>query len=213
MNSWSEQWCSAPPPPPPPGTVLLWELIRLRSTLEGITIYKENSSCRNHKSTKRDKQQFRFLYNKTFLGYCLYLITKEIPQMHRVQKILHKIHSFRSDREGKGKMSMTCLDGIRETTTDLCYRHIDFAVCFLNLVDKIIWIRKDSISIYWFRSDQQDSTSRFRSVQCLSDRSNVSSLWTLKNVCLSLPAASDWLLISSKVEYKQFLATPMNYNM
>ena len=34
-------------------------------------------------------------------------------------------------------------------------------VCFLGFVDEMIWIRKDSIYISWFRSDQQDSTSRF----------------------------------------------------
>ena len=39
-----------------------WDLLR-----KEIAVYEENSSCRNHKNTKRDKQHFRFLYNKTFL--------------------------------------------------------------------------------------------------------------------------------------------------
>ena len=64
-------------------------------------------------------------------------------------------------------MSLIYSDDIRETITDLCYRHIDLAVCFIGFADKIIWIRKDFISISWFWSNQQDSTSRFRSVRCL----------------------------------------------
>ena len=50
-----------------PRMVLMWELIRLGSMPKGIAIYEENSSSRNHKDTKRDKQHFWFSYNKTFL--------------------------------------------------------------------------------------------------------------------------------------------------
>ena len=151
--------------------------------------------------------------------------------MHRVQKKSLEIHLFdwESPRE-KGVISLIYSDNIRETTTDLCYRHIDFAVCFLGF-DKIIWICKDSISIFWFWLDQQDSTSRFRSIRCLCftvekmclpcwllenvglwPPKNV-SLWLLKIVGLSLTTASDWLLISSKAKKRQFLALPMNYDI
>ena len=66
--------------------------------------------------------------------------------MCRVQKRLHEVHLFGQKVTEREKES----DGIRETTTDLCYRYINLKVCFLGFVDKIIWIRKDSISISWF---------------------------------------------------------------
>ena len=109
--------------------------------------------------------------------------------MHKVQKIYTKFtRSIGSNRE-KGGISLIYLDDIRETTTDLHDRHIDLAVSFLGFVDKIIWIRKDSISISWFWSNQQDSTSRIRSVWCLSLTAGkcLSSLLTAKK-CLSLTA-------------------------
>ena len=79
--------------------VQLWELIWLGSMPKGIAIYEENSSCHNHKDAKRNTLHFWFLYNKTFFffffkGYCLYLTTKEITKMCRVQKRLLEIHLF-----------------------------------------------------------------------------------------------------------------------
>ena len=101
-------------------------------------------------------------------------------------------------------------------TTDLCYRHINLeGFFFLGFVDEIIWICKDSISISWFWSDQQDSTSRFRSVRrpyltaqnvCLPSRPSSSPrpknvyLWPPENVGLSLTAASDWLSLVSSAD-------------
>ena len=89
--------------------VQLWELIRLGSMPKGIAIYEENSSFHNHKDIKRNKQHFWFLYNKTFFkGYCLYLATKEITKMYRVEKRLHKIHLFgwKGQKERKGEISL-----------------------------------------------------------------------------------------------------------
>ena len=161
--------------------VQLWKLIRLGSMPKGIAIYEENSSCHNHKDTKRNKQHFWFLYNKTFFFFFFFF--KAIVFIS-LQKKLQKCVEYKKgymrftclvgrDRERKGEISLNYSDDIRETTTDFCYGHIDLVVCFLGFVDKIIWIHKDSISISWFWSDQQDSTSRFRCVQCLSDCLNV----------------------------------------
>ena len=90
--------------------------------------------------------------------------------------------SDESDREGKVRMNLIYLGGLRETTTDLCYRYISLKVCFLGFVDQIIWIRKDSISISWFWLDQQDSTSHFRCVRrfCLTAQKYLFSLRTLR---------------------------------
>ena len=69
--------------------------------------------------------------------------------MRRVQKGYTRFtRSVASDRVRKrsGK-NLIYLDGIRETTTDLCYRYINLNVCFLGFVDRIIWIREDFISI------------------------------------------------------------------
>ena len=50
-------------------------------------------------------------------------------------------------------------EGVRGTTKDPCLLYLN--VCFLDFVNKIIWIRKVSIFISWFLSDQHDSQSRF----------------------------------------------------
>ena len=136
---------------------------------------------------------------------------KEITYMRSVQKKrLHEIHSFgwKWQREKRSGKNLIYLDGKRETTTDLYCRYVNLKVCFLGFVNKIISIRKDSISISWFWSDQQDSTTPFRSVWrfCLiaqnvcipsglrgSFLSKNAYLWPLKNVGLSLTAASNWL--------------------
>ena len=113
------------------------------------------------------------------------------------QKKLHKCVEYKkrytrftcsvgSDREGKDETSLIYSDGIRETTTDLCYRHIDLAVCFLAFVDKIIWIFKDSISISWFWSDLWGSTSRFCSIRSLYLIAPMSVFPLDSEKCLSL---------------------------
>ena len=117
-------------------------------------------------NTKRDKQHFWFSYNKTFKAINF---TSPQKKLHKSIAYKKKVTQYslvrvKRDRVRKGRMNLIYLDGIRETTTDLCYRHINLKVCFLSFVDKIIWIRKESISISWFWLDQQDSTSHFHSV-------------------------------------------------
>ena len=201
-------------------TVQLWELIRLGSTPKRIPIYEENSSCHNHKNTKRDKQHFRFSFHKTFLRILSYLATKEITYMCSIQKngYTRFTLSDESDREGKGRMNLIYLGSLRETTMDLCYRYINLKVYFFGFVDKIIWIHKDSISISWFWLDQQDSTSHFHSVRCFClTAQNVCLpsglcgsflpknvyLRPPKNVCLSLTVALNWHSISLPTTYME----------
>ena len=131
--------------------------------------------------------------------------------MRRVQKRLHEIHSFGWKwQRGKKAERVIYLDGIRETTTDPCYRHIDLEVYFLGFVGKIIWIHNNSISISWFWSDKQDSTSRFRNVQslCLTTQLSVFPLDSAEK-CLSLtaekmlvsPSADDCFSSGTKNEF------------
>ena len=110
-------------------TVLLWQMIRLGSTPEGIAICEENISCRNHRDTKRNKQHCRLLYDNIFFKTIVFISPQK--KLHKCieynkEKWSHEIHSF--DREPlrvKDGISLIYLDDIRETTTDLCHRNID----------------------------------------------------------------------------------------
>ena len=132
--------------------VLLWELIRLCST---PLFTKKIVPVATTRTQKETSNTFKAIVSP--------------------QKKLHKCVEYK-----KGYTRFTCSVGSdrkkkRRNQSNLSRRYkgdnygslLLLAVCFLGFVDKIIWIRKDSIFISWFWSDQQDSTSRFRSVRCL----------------------------------------------
>ena len=139
-------------------------------------LWKKKSSCHNHKDTKRSKQHFWFLYKKNLFKATVFISP---------QKKLHEYIEYKksqrdylvwsgSHRERKMKFVWYEFRWFKRDTYRSSSQDIDYlVVCCLSFVDKMIWIHKDSISISWFWSDQQDSTSCFRSVRCLS-------LWLLK---------------------------------
>ena len=105
--------------------------------------------------------------------------------MHRVQKKKsHEIHSFdwESQRE-KDEISLTYSDDIRETTTDLSYKHIDLAILLSQLGQNYL----DSQRFY-FHLLVLIGPARFHKsfLQCLVSLSDCEkmSLSDCSNVCL-----------------------------
>ena len=93
---------------------------------KGIVIYEENSSFHNPKDTKRNKQHFWFLFNKTFFFFLIKAIVF-ISLQKKLQKCVEYKKGYTRftclvgrDRERKGEISLIYSDDIRETTTDFC---------------------------------------------------------------------------------------------
>ena len=105
-----------------------------------IAVYEENSSCCNQKNTERDKQHFRFSYNKSFLRLLsLSRHRRNNTNAYSTKKVTQdSLVRSESDRGGKRGRNLICLNGVRKTTTDLCYRYIKglfSRLCWQNYLD------------------------------------------------------------------------------
>ena len=159
-------------------------------------------------------------------SYCLYLAIEEITQMRKVQKKRsHEIYSL-GERENK--------EGVRETTKDPCLLllKVGFSwLCWQNYLDSqsfyfqfLILIRparftKSFCSVRRFYLSAQKClgflrTLRFFSAEKCLFLTNCSYELpprTLSPDCLHTElSTADWTLHTPYMEYRQFLAPPMN---
>ena len=171
-----------------------------------ITVYEEKSSCHNHKNTKRDKQHFRFSYNKTFsrlVSLSHNRFTRSVRKRQRENK-----------EDVRGTTKDPCLLLLLSLFSRLCWQnYLDLQSFYFHLLVLI--------GLAWF-------TESFRSVRhfCLSF-SNRSLDW-----CFELPLQTDSaseleylstafsvnselcaLLIWIGVGYRQFWVVPMKNDM
>ena len=131
-----------------------------------------------------------------------YLTIKEITKMCRVQKRLHELHLLGRKRQREKRWNQS--DLFRWYKGDK-YGFLLQTHWLSGLFSRLCW--QNYLGISWFWSDQQDSTSHFCGVWCLCLTVEMSVFPLDSSVLLCR------LLIWSKVEYRQFLAPPMNYNM
>ena len=170
VNSWTKQWCSAP--------LLKWSYNG--SLLDWVPRWKESLFMKKivlvATTTTQEKTSNTF-YSciiKPFQGYCLYLTTKKITQMHTVQKRLYEIHSF----------GQKWLRGKRRNESDLFrrykgdnYRSLLQTHWFSSLFSQLCWQNYLDSQRFYIKSIGSDWTSKIQQVLFVTFDVSV---WSLK---------------------------------
>ena len=91
MNFWSEQWSLGPPKR---SDCESWSGQAPRRK-KSLLAKKKKSSCRNHNDTKRNKQHFRFLYNKNLFNATVFISPQKLNEFVECKKVTTRFTTTR----------------------------------------------------------------------------------------------------------------------